>query len=283
MNKNNLPNNLYELRRAANLSQEEFAERLGVSRQAVSKWERGEAYPDTENLIAISDIFGISIDELLRADNIAASQSSDTDKSSTDSESDNGYFRASVNDTVKVNLNGGITINDDDGEVKVVLGEDGIVVNAGDSSKVKFGKHGIRIMSKDNDDDDYEDYESNGIYVGKQINTDTKDEDSKSSRLAIFYKLPYPVIVTVAFLFIGLSFGGWYWAWTLFITIPIYYSLLDSIRKRRLTEFAYPVFIAFLYCLFGMLYTLWHPGWIIFLTIPIYDPIARSIDRWTKK
>jgi hypothetical protein len=66
------------------------------------------------------------------------------------------------------------------------------------------------------------------------------------------------------------------------MTIPLYYSLLDSIRKRRLTEFAYPVFVAFIYCLFGMLYSWWHPGWLIFVTIPIYYPIAGGIDRYIK-
>ena len=66
------------------------------------------------------------------------------------------------------------------------------------------------------------------------------------------------------------------------MTIPLYYSLLDSIRKKRFTEFAYPVFLAFLYCLLGMLYTWWHPGWLIFVTIPVYYPIAEGIDKYIK-
>ena len=68
MNKNNLASNLYELRKKHGLSQEEFAEKLCVSRQAISKWERAEAYPDTENLIIISNIFGVSIDSLIHGD-----------------------------------------------------------------------------------------------------------------------------------------------------------------------------------------------------------------------
>ncbi len=56
---------LAELRRSHNLSQEELAEKLNVSRQAVSKWERAESSPDTENLIALARLYGVSLDELL--------------------------------------------------------------------------------------------------------------------------------------------------------------------------------------------------------------------------
>ena len=49
-------------------SQEELAEKLYVSRQAISKWENGQNYPSIEIIITISDIFGLTIDELLRND-----------------------------------------------------------------------------------------------------------------------------------------------------------------------------------------------------------------------
>lgn len=50
------------------LSQEALAEKLGVSRQAVSKWERSESSPDTDNLIALAKLYGVSLDELLYVD-----------------------------------------------------------------------------------------------------------------------------------------------------------------------------------------------------------------------
>ncbi|MBQ7848567.1 MAG: helix-turn-helix transcriptional regulator, partial [Clostridia bacterium] len=58
-------NRLAELRRAHGLSQEELAEKLGVSRQAVSKWERAESSPDTDNLIALAQLYGVTLDVLL--------------------------------------------------------------------------------------------------------------------------------------------------------------------------------------------------------------------------
>lgn len=57
--------NLRLMRKARNLTQEQFAEALGVSRQAVSKWEADSGYPETEKLIAISRVLGVSVDKLL--------------------------------------------------------------------------------------------------------------------------------------------------------------------------------------------------------------------------
>ena len=57
---------LAELRRKKGYSQEALANALGLSRQAVSKWERAESSPDTENLIAIAKLYGVSLDELIR-------------------------------------------------------------------------------------------------------------------------------------------------------------------------------------------------------------------------
>lgn len=58
-------NKLYNLRKQKGLSQEELANRLNVSRQTISKWEVGDSTPDMEKLIAISDVFEISLDELV--------------------------------------------------------------------------------------------------------------------------------------------------------------------------------------------------------------------------
>ena len=54
---------LQNLRKKNMLSQEKLAELVGVSRQAVSKWETGLSNPDTENLIKLGEIFNLSIDE----------------------------------------------------------------------------------------------------------------------------------------------------------------------------------------------------------------------------
>lgn len=58
-------NRLVELRKSHHYSQEDLASLLGISRQAVSKWERAEASPDTDNLIHLAQIYQISLDEML--------------------------------------------------------------------------------------------------------------------------------------------------------------------------------------------------------------------------
>ena len=56
---------LQTLRKAKGLSQEKLAEFLGISRQAVAKWEVGQSYPDIARLISLSDLFKVSIDKLV--------------------------------------------------------------------------------------------------------------------------------------------------------------------------------------------------------------------------
>ena len=56
---------LADLRRSKGFSQEGLARKLGLSRQAVSKWERAESSPDTENLISLAKLYDVSLDELL--------------------------------------------------------------------------------------------------------------------------------------------------------------------------------------------------------------------------
>ena len=65
---------LQRLRTKRGLSQEELAGKLGVSRQAVSKWERGESSPDTDNLLALAKVYDLTIDEMLYSENLTSDQ-----------------------------------------------------------------------------------------------------------------------------------------------------------------------------------------------------------------
>ena len=55
---------IYELRKKTNLSQEQLAEKVGVSRQTISKWELGETVPDIKQAQVLSQVFSVSLDEL---------------------------------------------------------------------------------------------------------------------------------------------------------------------------------------------------------------------------
>lgn len=62
----NFPEKLKEIRKNEGLSQEQLAEKIGVSRQAITKWETGKGLPDVENMVIIAEIFKTTLDELLR-------------------------------------------------------------------------------------------------------------------------------------------------------------------------------------------------------------------------
>ena len=70
---------LYELRRQRGLSQEELANQIDVSRQTVSKWEIGDTVPDMDKLVALGEVFEISLDELVKGISLGKQISKETD------------------------------------------------------------------------------------------------------------------------------------------------------------------------------------------------------------
>lgn len=69
--------NIKRLRRERDLTQEEVANHLGISFQSISKWERGDGYPDITLLPSLANYFDISVDELIGMDEIALSRKYD--------------------------------------------------------------------------------------------------------------------------------------------------------------------------------------------------------------
>lgn len=91
--------NLQYLRKRDQITQEELADQLGVSRQSVSKWETGEAYPETEKILALCDVFHVTMDDLMRRDVAAqrepvqsASPTAQPAPCSTDGAKENCFF-----------------------------------------------------------------------------------------------------------------------------------------------------------------------------------------------
>ena len=256
-------NRLVELRKKNNLSQEELAEKLGVSRQAVSKWERSEASPDTDNLIALAEIYGMSLDELIFGEKRGGA---DEEEKKDESEEQN----RAVKDTVKI-------------------GPAGIFVKSKDGDEVSISLRGINITSNDEDDD---------IDVDIDLDDDEDDDedeehDSKASIHVdsakplgnIWFDLPYPIICTVAYLVFGFCniWGGWALSWIIFVTIPIYYDLINAITKRRFSKFSFFIPVAFVFLYIGLYHGIWHPTWLVFFAIPILDSLMVAIDKSIKR
>lgn len=265
-------NRLFELRKKHNLSQEELAEKLGVSRQAVSKWERSEASPDTDNLIALAKIYGLSLDELIYGQKESAKEDANAEPRSNTKEYDD--------DTLYLNI--------EDGKDRVKIGPKGIFVENEDGDKVKISLSGIKIESSkigndgdEGDDEDEENYEKHGISIGKDGHIKIDVHESETKKTKFWLEVPYPIICVIAYLLFGFYnvCGGWALSWVIFVTIPIYYSFIEAIYKRRFSEFAYPVFATFVYLVCGLYFGNWHPSWVVFLTIPAYYPIAEALDK----
>lgn len=259
-----IANRLLQYRKRMGLSQEELAEKIGVSRQAVSKWERAEASPDTDNLIELSKVYGVTLDEMLRggAEEAQTAEESAADKMENTASSDNNTEVETETDS----YDGGFNINDNGDRVHI--GFDGIHVHDKHGKKVDVSRSGIFV-------------EENGeqkVYTGADghihKSSDVLEKEQEHARVHgnIWMKLPYPIVAVIAYVLFGVFnvMGGWAYGWIVFLTIPLYYTLVEAVLKRKAKIFCYPVLVAAVYLVIGFAFDWWHPGWVLFLTIPIF-------------
>ena len=123
---------LVKLRKKYGYSQEELADKLGLSRQAVSKWERAEASPDTDNLICLAKLYGVSLDELLATDEdietiVEEQVKDDSKKEESKEEAQDDHAEIKDDKVVLFSKNG----------EKVTIGNDGITHYKKDGTVVK--------------------------------------------------------------------------------------------------------------------------------------------------
>lgn len=252
---------LFEYRKANGFSQEELAEKIGVSRQAISKWERSESSPDTDNLIALANLYGITIDELLNGTDAPKKISEDQPKEEPDKESPkNEEF---PNDEKKESTNADFT--------------NGFTKENG-KDKVHIGWDGIHVESKD----------------GDNVHVETKDGHIYNKSTPPFYspkpeKNPWlhallPISIVCLYLFFGFfTKNGWAVGWIMFLFIPIIETAVTAIKTKNPAHFCYPVFVAAMYLSGGMILHIWHPTWILFITIPMYYIICDTYNKTHRK
>lgn len=261
-----IANRLVNLRKEKGLSQEQLAEKIGVSRQAVSKWERSEASPDTDNIILLARLYNVSLDELLRteddvpemeetADEPEASGFEQTEheeeaEAPYEEETDNSFYKESPNgDKVHIGLDG-IHVEDHDGDT-VHIGFGGIHVEEKGGDSVHVSPAGVFVNDKQYTKEDFKNWH--------------KHENHNK------FAVPIVMLSIIGFLCGGIFLpDGWNVSWLFLYAIPVLCSLESAIRKKNPSEFAYPVFAAFIFCFAGVFYKLWHPAWAIFTTIPLY-------------
>jgi len=238
-------NRLMQYRKKAGLSQEELADKLGVSRQAVSKWECAESSPDTDNLIALAKIYNISLDELINGE------------------------------APKEEKKDGINLHFKDDEDEVHISASGIHLKDDEGNEVHIGNDGVEILNEKKEKID--------TYFHRKGHYKLKTAESIISSLtvlgviiaylllgflvegawahywvlfllipltpsilpAIYYRrftiFAYPVLIVFLYLTLGVFISWWHPGWVLFLTIPVYYSVFGPIdhlisRKVRIAD-----------------------------------------------
>ena len=193
-------NRLQQLRKANGYSQDVLAEKLGISRQAVSKWERAESSPSVDNLIDLAKLYGITVDEMLNTegDRVVIKTQNNTKKdiigklkSLISKANDFGIYPELARKLVKFPFFLVVTI------LYVVL------------CFVTKLWHPLWIM-----------FLALPIYY--QFALACKGGNKKVFMLL----LPIPEIIVTLFLILGFAFGIWKYAWILFLILPIYYWIV---------------------------------------------------------
>ena len=199
---------LKELRVKNNLSQEKLGAELGLSRQSISKWEQGYAMPDTENLLKLSELYGVSVDTILKC----GENEEDNSKETIEKEEIKPEGVASESDEKKP-------------ETKIIF-----IEKQEHKEKKKHKKRGWFFIS----------YPIWMVALYAVIGSCFGVKGWITGWLVLltiplFYtgiiafekKKPvifcYPVLVTLVYLLLGFFKNLWHPMWIIFLTIPIFY------------------------------------------------------------
>lgn len=288
---------LVDRRKAAGLSQEALAAQLGVSRQAVSKWERSESSPDTDNLIALAALYGVSLDELLYGE--AASDADGSEDGSTETvdeakEAEDSAEHADCGDKplVDISLARGIHVIDPNKSEEVHVGWNGIhVTNERKGEEVHVGPDGVHVDTLEDDGHSVHTDDDGTVTIDGETFSSWKEAHDKLDHHGKHFhtkvgrtwnKFPFPALVALAYLVLGIVYGTWAAGLFLVFLIPVYYAFGDFIDQRHLSKLIDVVYSVsaeawFLYMWLCLEQP--HPAWVILITIPV----VKALMRWCRK
>ncbi len=210
-----IANRLVNLRKANNLSQEALAEKLGISRQAVSKWERAEASPDTDNLILLARLYGVSLDELLKTEDEIPMPEASSEVSSQ-ALTENVYEESHLERMEKESWGDGNRYGGWHGlrlrhfPLWVVICILYIVIGA-----VWNAWHPGWLL----------------FLFAPIWHSLVEAVEKRNPNYFV-----YPVFATLVFLCLGFFWGLWHPGWVVFLTIPLYYSLVSWYRGEKMED-----------------------------------------------
>ncbi|HML45764.1 MAG TPA: helix-turn-helix transcriptional regulator [Clostridia bacterium] len=224
-----IANRLLQLRKEKGLSQEDLAAKLGVTRQAVSKWERAEAAPDTDNLLRLAKLYSVSLDTLLLGgleddEPFAAEFTAEPEAKAVleEEQAEDAYGEPDVPDLKPLRPP----------EPPRERDPSAFQIHLGDMrfrfKKNQFPYPVVVVIA----------YFLLGItldwwhpawllFLTIPLYYTTPDFSRAPDRIKALKAYPYPVLVTLVYLCVGIFFGWWHPGWLLFLTIPLYYIFLD--------------------------------------------------------
>jgi HTH-type transcriptional regulator/antitoxin HipB len=288
---------LAQRRREAGYSQEALAERLGVTRQAVSKWERSESSPDTDNLIALARLYGVSLDELL---NVSPAIAEDVEfeaadrATGLDGRQADGAFDHDDESYVHITPWDGVHVKDSRTGDEVHVGWKGIhVKEAGGEKEVHVGPQGVQVKEGGEGWSgrwaDWRDWQHDAW--AKPI-----DDERSRRRGRVLYSFPVYLLATIAYLSVGFfapaivrnggSFIGWQYGLFAFASVPLYYMVANAIVSRRPLRFVqgfWPFACLVAYLWMWLMEGLPHPTWVLFLSIPMVAWVCEVIRRSSRR
>ena len=262
---------LAALRREHGFTQEQLAEKLGVSRQAVSKWERTESSPDTDNLIALARLYGVTLDELVYGPQGEADGSDEGACDDAHEEVLDGAI--ACGDAVSCSWDDGVHV--DSGDASVSVGWDGVNVHdhrTGDH--VEVGPGGVHVNASDGKHAVRTD-EDGCVWIDDERYDSWSDAHRawghSSKPRAFISKIPYVPLAIVVFLWLGLFEQRWEVGGCLLAVIPVWESLCSVanavVRGKRGRKLRGAVaglcFWAGLstFLVVGLTMDAWHPAW----------------------
>ena len=231
---------LVELRKNAGYSQEELADTIGVSRQAVSKWERCESSPDTDNLIELARLYKVSLDELINGTDLPP-KAPRAESAASGEQNENAFVYEDDGMTVEIKEQE-VSVKNEDGEEKTYDATDFKRKNLKEKRVNTAITSAFAILA-------VVAYLLLGFYV--------KDGKGWTCGWVLFPLIPvvysivgfafykrfallnYPCIVVAIYCFVGMYCGIWHPTWVMFITIPAFYIIAEKIdRVTRTRDYA---------------------------------------------
>ena len=204
-----IANKLYELRKQSGISQEELADKIGVSRQAVSKWERAEASPDTDNLILLAKIYNVSLDDIISEEDITEAEKVEKVEAEVVDEDEDDDDKMQKDDccTREVHRKSVIVVSSVTGALYLLATIAFLLI--GFLTHVWHPTWVLFLAP---------------IVIGSLISAIQHKNANRFN---------YPVFMVIIFMVFGTLFNIWHPLWIVFVTIPAYYTIINCFKVKK--------------------------------------------------